>query len=85
MFLPVVFCCFYFLLLCLGFVGFSLHLVLRFIFVVETSASGDSTSFSLVPDLDLINAFPLLTSFGWLILFLAGSADGFGPYGVLTH
>jgi hypothetical protein len=65
-------------------VGFSLHLVLGFIYVVETSASGDSTPFSLVPDSDLSSAFPLLTSFGWLMLFLAGSADGFGPHGVLT-
>jgi hypothetical protein len=87
-----VFSCFFllhfvvfnFLLLCLGFVGFSLHLVLGFIFVVETSASGDNTPFSLVPDSDLISVFPLLTSFGWLMLFLAGSADEFGPYGVLT-
>jgi hypothetical protein len=65
-------------------VGFSLHLVLGFIFVVETSASRDNTPFSLVLDSDMISAFPLLTSFGWLMLFLAGSADGFGPYGVLT-
>ena len=75
---------FIFLLFYLGFMGFSLYLVLGFIFVVETSASGDSTPFSLVPDSDLSSAFPLLTSFGWLMLFLAGSADGFGPHGVLT-
>jgi hypothetical protein len=82
MFMSVVFCCSYNFLL--FYLGFSLHLVLGFIFVVETSVSGDSTPFSLVPDLDLSSAFPLLTSFGWLMLFLAGSADGFGPHGVLT-
>jgi hypothetical protein len=83
-FFLLYFVVFIFLLFCLGFVGFSLHLVLGYIFVVETSASGDSTSFSLVPDSDLISAFPLLTSFGWLMLFLARSADDFGPHGVLT-
>jgi hypothetical protein len=80
-FFLLYFVVFNFLLLCLG---FSLHMVLGFIFVVETSVSGDSTPFSLVPDSNLISAFPLLTSFGWLMLFLVGSADGFGPYGVLT-
>jgi hypothetical protein len=54
----------YFLLFCLGFVGFSLPLYLGFNFVEETSASEDNTPFPLVPNLDLTSAFPILTSFG---------------------
>jgi hypothetical protein len=42
----------YFLLFCLGFVSFSPTLYLGFNFVVKTSASGDSTSFSLAPNSD---------------------------------
>jgi hypothetical protein len=74
----------YFMLFCLGFVGFSLPLYLGFNFVVETNASGESTSFSSASDSDLTNAFPILTSFGWLMLFYARGANGFGPHGVLT-
>jgi hypothetical protein len=83
-FFLLYFVVFIFLLFCLGFFGFNLHLVLGYIFVVETSACGDSTLFSLIPNSNLISVFPLLTSFGWLMLFLDKSANGFGPRGVLT-
>ena len=53
----------YFLLFCLGFVGFSLPLYLGFNFVVKTSVSKDNTSFSLALDSNLTNAFPILTFF----------------------
>jgi hypothetical protein len=65
-------------------VGFSLPLYLWFNFVVEISASRDSTPFSLALNSDLTNAFPILTSFGWSMSFCARGADGFGPHGVLT-
>jgi hypothetical protein len=74
----------YFILFCLGFVGFSPPLYLGLNFVVETSPSGDSTPFSLVPDSDLSSVFPVLTPFGWSMLFCARGIDGFGPLGVLT-
>ena len=63
----------YLLLFCLGFVGFSLSLFLRF-FVVDTSTTGESTSFSLV----LESAFLTSTSFMWLKVFRGGCVDGFG-------
>lgn len=70
------FCCFcifviyfislYFMLCLLVFMSFSLFMLLRSFYVVETSSTRDSTQFSLVPNLDFENVFPtqLLTS-GW--------------------
>jgi hypothetical protein len=42
---------------CLGFVRFSLSLFLWLFVVVEISATGDNTLFSLVPDSNLDSAF----------------------------
>jgi hypothetical protein len=55
----------YFLLFCLGIVGFSFSLYLGFNFVGETSASENNTPFSLAPNSDLTSVFLILTSFGW--------------------
>jgi hypothetical protein len=51
---------------------------------VETSASGESTPFSSVPDLNLTSAFPTSTSFRWLVLFFPRGINGFGHLGILT-
>jgi hypothetical protein len=51
---------------------------------MEISASGDSSIFSSVPDLDFTNVVLVSTSFGRLMLFLAGGTDGFRPFEVLT-
>jgi hypothetical protein len=65
-------------------VGFSLPLLLWFIFAAETSATGDSTPLYSDPDSVYDSVFPASVSFGRLWLFLGGSADGFGPHEVLT-
>lgn len=62
----------------------SLPLYLGLIFAVETIAFRDNTPFFSIPNLDLTNVVPVSTSFGRLILFLAGGEDGFGPFKVLT-
>jgi hypothetical protein len=73
------------LLFCFGFVGcFSFHLDLGIIFVVKISASKDSTPFLSVSDSDLTNTFLILASFGWSMLFFAGSADVLRPNGFFT-
>jgi hypothetical protein len=49
---------------------------------VETNAFGNNTPFFFVPDLNLTCAFPISTSFRWLIVFFARSIDVFGPFEV---
>jgi len=68
----------------LGFVSFSLPLLLWFISTAETSATGDSTPLYSDPDSVYDSGAPASVSLGRLWLLLGGSADGFGPHEVLT-